>query len=778
MMRYYDDVTDRYAEVGEPLVVKLGNAEPTPTPTPAPAPTPTPEPDPDSPVKLLPAIPERSGEPSVEEAAQVLEAVRAACPRFTQWPDDTEYSWQGGPFGNWNTESGLDSYGFSMAVSDRIFGALPSRVLDNVTVDDLRPGDIVLTKYNTCLIVTRVAPDYVLYACTTDDEVVLWDCVSPDEEFEAAISCAVTRYSSDAPGARAQTPGILPEGAEISRGGSANVMIDIGDYLSVLEWALTEDGTLYLWGWGNTNPGDIPEAWDAYRSEIKRVVIGPDISKVGWTDFDNCPNLEEAVLGRDVSIIEKGAFKNCPSLRKINLENIKEIGESAFSGCGFETLELPEGLESIGERAFGDNLALAKLRVPVSLREMGNYAFSGCEALARLELPEGLSALSYGAFSHCEALKTVTVPGSVKELPDNIFYSCEGLETLYLSGGVESIGEYAFYLCYELRELHFPNTLRSIGSCAFDQSEKLSDVYFYGSKDEWNAVQIDSNNIFLELFAMKHFVDGDACRHQNLIILPAVEAGCTASGLSAGKVCNDCGEVIEAQKSIPAAGHDWDGGEVTREPSVSDRGERTYTCLRCGELRRESIDKLPAPEPEPEPVENPFADVRDDAFYFGPVLWAVEKGITSGTSAVTFSPDAVCTRAQVVTFLWRAAGEPLPESRENPFADVGSEAYYYNAVLWAVEKGITSGTSPVSFSPEAPCTRAQVVTFLWRAETMPEPESGFNPFEDVAADAYYRMAVLWAMENGITMGLSDSLFGPDAPCTRGQIVTFLYRNFE
>ena len=172
--------------------------------------------------------------------------------------------------------------------------------------------------------------------------------------------------------------------------------------------------------------------------------------------------------------------------------------------------------------------------------------------------------------------------------------------------------------------------------------------------------------------------------------------------------------------------------------------------------------------------ENPFADVAEDSYYYDAVLWAVGEKITSGTSDTAFSPDAACTRAQAVTFLWRAAGSPAPKSGTMPFTDVAADAYYHDAVLWAVEQGITAGTSATTFSPDATCTRAQIVTFLWRSQEAPAAGS-VNPFTDVAADAYYNSAVLWAVENGITAGTTANTFSPDNDCTRAQIVTFLFR---
>ena len=175
---------------------------------------------------------------------------------------------------------------------------------------------------------------------------------------------------------------------------------------------------------------------------------------------------------------------------------------------------------------------------------------------------------------------------------------------------------------------------------------------------------------------------------------------------------------------------------------------------------------------------NPFTDVGEGSYYYDPVQWAVttEPQITTGTTPTTFSPDATCTRAQAVTFLWRTRGCPEPTITHCQFVDVAPSAYYYKAVLWAVEKGITIGTSDTTFSPELGCTRAHVVTFLHREQHEPAPLSDFNPFTDVSEEVYYYLPVLWAVERGITNGTTLTTFSPHSTCTRAQIVTFLYRD--
>ena len=169
-----------------------------------------------------------------------------------------------------------------------------------------------------------------------------------------------------------------------------------------------------------------------------------------------------------------------------------------------------------------------------------------------------------------------------------------------------------------------------------------------------------------------------------------------------------------------------------------------------------------------------FVDVATGSYYEDAVDWAVENGITKGTDDTHFSPDGICTRAQAVTFLWRAAGSPEPETRAMPFNDVPVGSYYYDAVLWAVENGITKGTSDTTFSPNMTCTRAQIVAFLWRSEKSPAAGTA-NPFADVKSTAYYADAVLWAAKEDITKGTTNTTFSPNADCTRAQIVTFLYR---
>ena len=202
-------------------------------------------------------------------------------------------------------------------------------------------------------------------------------------------------------------------------------------------------------------------------------------------------------------------------------------------------------------------------------------------------------------------------------------------------------------------------------------------------------------------------------------------------------------------------------------------GTKTRTCKVCG--NKETViaanTKLSY-----ENVKTNFTDVKSGAYYETAVSWAVVNKVTTGTTDTTFSPDNQCTRGQIVTFLWRAAGSPKATTTTTAFTDIKKDSYYYDAVLWAVEKGITTGTSATAFSPNSTCTRGQIVTFLWRFWGE-EKATVSNPFSDTSNDAYYAEAMLWAVENGITTGTSANKFSPANACTRGQCVTFLYRSF-
>ena len=245
---------------------------------------------------------------------------------------------------------------------------------------------------------------------------------------------------------------------------------------------------------------------------------------------------------------------------------------------------------------------------------------------------------------------------------------------------------------------------------------------------------------------------------------------CTEPGLR-GIWCEShyrgCDYVFE-EKDLAPYGHSLEeqGKQIVIEPTATKPGLAVGSCAGCGISNAE------------QPIPAIFSDVKPDAFYSDALDYSYTEGWVTGLTESTFGPNTACNRAQVVTFLWRAAGSPEPATSENPFVDVVPGSFYEKAVLWAVEKGITNGTDSTHFSPNAACNRATVVTFLYRAAQSPAVESAENPFTDVPDGKWYTAPVLWAVENGITNGLGGGVFGLDAICNRAQIVTFLYRAYS
>ena len=253
------------------------------------------------------------------------------------------------------------------------------------------------------------------------------------------------------------------------------------------------------------------------------------------------------------------------------------------------------------------------------------------------------------------------------------------------------------------------------------------------------------------------------------VIDPYVAPTCTEKGKTEGSHCGVCGEILKKQALISTTDTHRMEESVVKMPTYDEPGQVAYTCQDCGKTDYMEVPPLTKPTPK-----NPFTDVSETDWFYEPVLWAVAEGVTGGKTETTFAPNEGCTRAQVVTFLWAANGKPEPVNTNNPFTDIAESDWYYNAVLWAVEKGITTGVSATEFGPEQTCTRAQIVTFLYAAMNKPEI-SGNSEFADVADGDWFAKPVIWAAENEVTGGIGEGMFGPNDTCTRAQVVTFLFK---
>lgn len=306
---------------------------------------------------------------------------------------------------------------------------------------------------------------------------------------------------------------------------------------------------------------------------------------------------------------------------------------------------------------------------------LGSYAFYGV-LFHEIKLPSTLQAIGEGAFQASRGL-TVTLPEGVSVIPRDAFKDAQMMQ-VNLPNSVTAIGDRAFSGCMRLDELQLPAGVKSVGEAVTEGCRSLRKVLFLGDEAAWQAVAVGGNNAKLR--------------------------------------------------------------EVLRSGSGG------------------------------------FFDVPEGEWFYAPVNWAAERNITGGIGNGRFGALEGCTRAQVVTFLWAAKGRPEPKSADNPFTDVAGDAWYLKPVLWAVENGITTGVSETEFAPDRSCTRGQIVTFLYAAEEKPEV-SGENPFEDVVESDWFLNPVLWAVGEGITSGIAEGKFGPNDVCTRAQVVTFLYKAF-
>ena len=577
----------------------------------------------------------------------------------------------------------------------------------------------------------------------------------------------------------------------------------------------------------------------SFCNSLTNISIPDSVTSIDWWAFEGCTSLTSIEIPDSVTSIDWLAFEGCTSLTSIEIpDSVTSIGKNAFSDCtSLTSITLPGGLMSIDDSVFRDCSSLTSITLPDSVTYIGEYAFSGCTSLTSVDALENRYVYAgESAFEGCTKLgPRVQVSG----LCENVFKDCTSLEEV-IARNVSTIKAYALNGCTSLTTLRLDDSIHEVAANAFRGLDNLKDVYFCGTEDEWNAITIrEAGNdplknatIHFNSHILKHtdaveptctergnmeywtcelcgkmFSDAEGTHLIESAYVPAkghqqelrnvVPATCTEGGYSGDTYCAICGELLWTGYYTPAPGHDWGKWTVTKEATETAEGVETRTCARCSETETRSIPKLtpkpadPTPaspqpttkpddtKPTPKPVKNPFTDVKNGDYFFEPVLWALnhDPQITDGMTETTFAPDVTCTRGQVVTFLWRSMGCAEPKSTHNPFIDVSANDYYYKAVLWAVEKGITDGTSDTTFSPNDPCTRAHVVTFLWRAESKPDAGSD-NPFTDVTRGEYYTDAVLWAVSRQITDGTSETTFSPESPCTRGQIVTFLCRDMQ
>ena len=528
--------------------------------------------------------------------------------------------------------------------------------------------------------------------------------------------------------------------------------------------------------------------------------------------FTACVRLTEVTIPEGVETVEQQAFMSCTALTAIHLPaTLKNLGSQypgdAFErsdvlGCnhltavtvtegnpwfsandgllysadgktllfcprGLTSTAVKEGTERIGDYAFFYCRALESLTLPASIRHIGSNSISVCEQLRILHLPEGLVSIGDAAFASSAALTEVNIPSTVEIIGNHAFLGT-ALETLVLPTGVKSIGAEALAYNPTLNSVTIRSGLTDIGADLCKNSPNVTIWTDSAAAPIYAYAQANGITVRLLNSGSGSSSSGSSGSSGSAVSISAVKNGSvTISPRSASK-----GDTVTITVK-PDNGYQLDDLTVTdqsgNELKLTDLGNGKYTFIMPN--GRVKINAVFAQEN----AASMFSDVAASAYYYEAVRWAQEKGITGGIGNGLFGPDNSCTRAQIVTFLWRAAGSPEPKNTGS-FSDVSAGSYYAKAVAWAVENGITTGTGSGKFSPNAACTRAQSVTFLFRA--IGKSVDSKTTFSDVPADSYYADAVAWAVENGVTNGIDGGLFGPDNICTRAQIVTFLYRVYQ
>ena len=504
------------------------------------------------------------------------------------------------------------------------------------------------------------------------------------------------------------------------------------------------------------------------NTRAKKIVISENTRVIGNGAFFSCDSLEEIFVPKCVESIGYAAFSCCERLKNIFVAkdnpSYREIDGVVFSNDMTILEGYPAGKTD------------TTYVIPNGVKYIGGWAFGSCDQLINITLPDGIVFVGASAFYECTGLKSITLPSSVSYIGDRAFKVCGSIETITIPSGVEEIGEEAFMICTSLKSINIPKSVTKIGNSAFDCCSSLTDVYYEGSSSQWRSINLAEYNTALTS-ANIHFNSHVHTYEGYTVTAPT----CTEPGYTTHK-CTSC-DYSYNDSYIEPLGHNYTE-EVTK-PTCTERGYTTYTCSVCGDsyksdykdalghdYKNGTCTRCGVKDPNYKPQAN-FTDVAAGSYCYDAVQWAVANGITNGTDATHFSPNAGCTRGQVVTFLWRAAGEPTVGGNVG-FVDVAPGSYCYEAVKWAVANGITKGTDATHFSPNATCTRGQVVTFMYRAAGEPAV-GGSNGFVDVAAGSYCYNAVQWAVANGITKGTDATHFSPSATCTRGQVVTFLYR---
>ncbi len=574
----------------------------------------------------------------------------------------------------------------------------------------------------------------------------------------------------------------------------------VGDNIT---WTFEETtGTLTMQGTGKI---EIEYGDPVDELNIKHLVIGEGITGIGYDAFNFQKSLVSVKLPASLKLIDICAFESCVALTEIDIPaGVTEIGANAFAQCtALKKVTLHQGMKTIWHHAFY-NAGLTEVSVPASVTSIGEGAFS-CRTLQKISVDaqnRNYVADEQGILYTAD-MKTLLLCPAGKT------------GSVYIHENCTRLSEYALEYATGITDLYIPagTDIWPAGNgdlgMTLDGASNLQNIWFAEGHEEF--ISRDGLVLNAEYLGSNWDENGEDTvtvpTGTQLCYVPAGRSGyfevpegitriwhfaMTASGIRSVKLPKTLTSIFNYEGSLGTmrymthllftgekpTGPDYDLHDVTvyypswleswSDPSLTDWEEANITYIPYDQ------DKVPL---LPGQTDETFTDVPADIWYTEPVRWAVERGITEGMGDGSFGSERNCSRAQIVTFLWRAMGRPQLADTECPFTDVADDEWYTTPVLWAVENGITNGVGNGLFGTHTDCSRAQIVTFLWRAADCPEPAGGDCPFTDVDSDQWYSKAVLWAVEQGITNGLGNGTFGVNRSCTRAQAVTFLYRAF-
>ena len=552
---------------------------------------------------------------------------------------------------------------------------------------------------------------------------------------------------------------------------------------SNLTWTLDSEGVLTISGNGAMHDYDYSSPWHENGNQIQSVFMANGVTSIGNFAFYECTSLTSMAIPDSVTCIGNCAFKDCSSLASVTIpDSVASIGVYAFCGCtSLKSVTIPDSVTSIGDYAFSYCTSLTDIWVD----EGNSHYFSDASGVlfnkdktvlaqcpgafsGSYVIPDGVTSINDAAFVNCTSLTSVTIPDGVTNIGYEVFAGCTSLANMVLPNGVTRIGAEAFDWCTSMKSITIPDGVTSIGYDAFSNCKSLTNVYFTGAEEAWNGITIDGGNDALKNAKIHCNYVSHTHSYKDVVTAPT----CTAKGYTTHTCA--CGDSY-VDTYTDALGHAWDNGKVTKEPTETETGVKTFTCTRCAETKTEVIPATGSVD-----VTKMFTDVSHSWADDG-IRYCVTHQLMSGIGNDLFGPKLTTTRAQIVQILYNLEGEPKV-SGTTPFTDL-TQDWYQDAILWAYQTGVVAGTSSTTFAPDQPVTREQIAVILMEYVTrVLKLERTWTPadlsiFPDAGSVSdWAKDAMADAVALGLISGASNggqTYLEPQGSATREQVATIL-----